>query len=277
MKISQLAGALAITAAALPSFAEVVNYTTDSVNVFSEPYSYELNLQSLEKVTFRADVPDEGADPYSPEFNIKLLQAKFHFSDASDLVVNNFQKHNNSDEYIAYVQNAWIFRELQVIVRPQGQGFTEGPLDIRLEIVDKKSRTNDKVTDHGIPLLNLQTHVIDNTPAQLADITSLKYQNKRLTLRLFDRVVYGAGEPYIRVDANWLGHGNRTLKLPANEFPILDIRAIALDTDENQDIVSLNVSFLSSYNSQEEVRTFDLQPLLDAAYGPIGAPGFPAL
>ena len=194
-----------------------------------------LNLNTVEKITLQTtdDVPT---------LPPTLKQLVIRFADATDLVVNNFSL--VGDRYRGIVNGAWVYKQVLVEVQTPMPLNNQAPLDVRLFVVEGQSNLNAPAESFGPQMFEANGILVDVTPNELADITNVTLDDKRVTLKLMQNPVQtNYGMPGFQVNATWLGHGEGTIYFPAPFPPDASnqFNAVALQIDPI-DATDFNIS-----------------------------------
>ncbi|NVJ61521.1 MAG: hypothetical protein HWE27_14080 [Gammaproteobacteria bacterium] len=196
---------------------------------------------------------DEGSLDSTPD------RVELNFSNANKLVARNFTEFEQS--YRTVVNNAWVFR--QVMVEINKADFKSGQLSLKVYVVENSNYLNNISDASGPELFSLFGPLTDVTPNPLADITNVKYQDKRLTLKLLKNPVFKGPDMGFEIQSMWLGHGEGTLFVPTynNQNDMKTYKAISLTVEENE-VFGEVVHYLTiSYVDSEGQNYSDAAPL----------------
>ncbi|GAA4358239.1 hypothetical protein [Kangiella marina] len=155
---------------------------------------------------------------HDPMENIDYLELVF--KNATNLVAKNFKKeddsYSGSQVYRAVVQDAWVYSKVIVKVTTDGPISGGKNLFIELEVAELTYELNDPVYSHGVVIFNADGILSDVTPTVVADVETVTHQNDELSLTLHQKPKFDefTGEGF-KIKANWMGHGERTLTIPA--------------------------------------------------------------
>jgi len=240
-------------------YAQAADTIYGSEFLTSTPSAYSFPTLDLSQPTYASmQVTDMVTGSMGNQKRIEKLTLQFN--NANSLEVSNFRSVNGN--YIAIVEDAWVFRKLLVIVEnvnfDQPDNFT-----VRLQVVEHSSNIDELAYSAGTELARIQGNLIDKTPKKLIDKATLNINGKELILSLKNRVGRYSPDPInmpvpgydngFEIEATWMGHGTKTffLPLPNNGSQTHNIAPIKFNIEEindpNHPIVTLSVEYKDSY------------------------------
>ncbi|GAA3921916.1 hypothetical protein [Litoribacillus peritrichatus] len=258
---------LTATLVLVSSFSFAAKYEITELNSNANQVYPNLDLNGLEKVILTTS---EGAQETQT-----VTRAEFIFPHANNLIVSNFKKRGNM--FVGIANGAWVFKQIKVeldglYILEHGQN-----INFRIAIVEDFSYLTGTSYHLGPVLVEANGHMKDITPKKLADITSLKLEGKKLTLKLFQkpRRTNENGEGFV-IQANWIGHGEEELTLsapvPSNEFHKITARKLILRPYTNQDgiieNIDVSIRYKDEYDNVYDSPTENLLMILEGEYPP---------
>ncbi|MEE2729748.1 MAG: hypothetical protein VYA55_02945 [Pseudomonadota bacterium] len=182
---------------------------------YYQPLYPNLNLNELNKISVQAVKKD-----FNPE--MELEQMTLDFQHATDLVVKNFSRDGNV--YRAIVDDAWVYKQVLVEVHAMEPISNHSNMEIRLFVVEQNSNLDQPSQSFGMETFQAHGNLMDITPNPLADETSLTVGGKNLQLKLYrnptDVITPMYGNYGFKIEADWMGHGNRVFAIPAPFGPM---------------------------------------------------------
>ncbi len=192
---------------------------------------------------------------------------ELNFQNANKFVARNFRL--IGDNYRAVVQNAWVFR--QVMVELNSVDLMNGQLNLKLYVVENMSQIDSISESFGPELLGLSGPIVDITPNPVADSLNVRYQDKRLQLKLLKNPVYRGPEIGFEIKSMWHGHGEQVLYVPIynGQESSITYKAISFTVEkidvfgELMDYLTINYVDLEGQNYAD---TAPLSQFIEAAY-----------
>lgn len=161
-----------------------------------------------------------------------LNQVKIDFKNANDLIVRNLTL-STDGTYRGFVNGAWIYKTVSVEINTANR-FAEGaPFDAVIRIVENRNALSSS-DDMGPDIARISGSLKDVTPNnKVADRAVATVQGKRLALNLKQRCVTNPmdGQSGFKIDASWMGNGDRALYVSGPGAPAgqCHFKAVALD------------------------------------------------
>jgi len=143
------------------------------------------------------------------------------------------------------------------------------PLVVRLFVVKGESNFEVSAENFDFEILQSSGNLVKVPPRLLADKTSIMFDNRKLTLKLYQNPTQSCTGDYgFQVNASWLGHGEGVFIIPT-PFPISDssqIDAVALQVEPvSQTDFSISIVYVDEVGNMRGTSATLLGPLLDAA------------
>ncbi|AJQ95964.1 hypothetical protein [Gynuella sunshinyii] len=218
----------------------------------------------------------------------ELNQFTLEFANAPSLRVSKLSKDNTGTYYsmcssgsnnvfVGSVKNQWLFREVQVVVCPQGAPM-DSEMEFKYGIYAKTFEKYDSSNSGYMENLLLSEgsfRAADVTPNPVADVYTTEFNNKRLSLRLLKQpmTVYtpSQGMQYgVAIKANWLGHGEKVLIVNSYDIPVTSFtQSIALSAEPEGDPNMITITYMENSDAPNTSRMINLRDLLESAYGPL--------
>ncbi len=187
-------------------------------------YSYpNLDLRGIKNIKLIASQEN------SPDKQ-KIIRAEIDFANAERLVATNFIR--DGIYHKATVNGAWVYKQVIVEIEAHDALTTNEFISIRLYIAESKSNLNPANNGVGMMLTHGFGQLKEITPKKVADVTSLKIDGKRVTLKLYQKPTITNQEEGFEVLINWLGHGEKLIRshtpFPADRY--YHHKAVAIKT-----------------------------------------------
>ncbi|WP_105258974.1 hypothetical protein [Pseudoalteromonas sp. T1lg88] len=184
-----------------------INYPSASSSV---PYP-GLDLNMVKKIKVKTS-----NSLHTPEQSLDELEIVFE--NATNLVVKGFQKESSygPDLFKAMVNDAWVYSKVLVTVFASDKISGGRNLTIELQVMEMTNELNELNYSHGLMIFNAQGILNDVTPVTVADIETISYQDKDMTLTLYQRAMFDEfnGEGF-KIKVNWMGNGEKIINVPA--------------------------------------------------------------
>lgn len=256
--IKRLFAASLMILMASAAVADISTFTSPGGPVSSAYLYPRLDLRDLEAIDMVVETPD---DPHAPASAAVISRIEFKFLNANNLVARNLVvQRGDLDRYRAIVTSPWVFKK--VLIEIQTPDFSDGsPLNYRVIVVDTSSSNNALAVADGETLIYGSTHLTETTRAKTVDVAALKVLDKRLSLKLLDRVK----DNNIQIEATWMGHGSEVLTFysPMAGFTP---KALMVSADTQQPI---EVILEDDFGTEDRVSSPALKQLLEDAFGPL--------
>ncbi|WMS87942.1 hypothetical protein [Pleionea litopenaei] len=265
-KILSIGALLAASTLSLHSAAETFIYQVENLGVNTQSAYPNLDLNQLKSIRVIVE-----KDSWNDEGQIKRMD--LDFENATDLTITNFSSEFTT--YRAIVNGAWVYKQVAAELNVYGPINDSTSFDLKLHVVEQTSNLNNPAESYGLQILQALGNFKDMTPNKLADASNVTVDGKRLNLKLFQKAETGMNGEGFRIDASWLGHGDRTLFLNAPFAPpeygrfkaiAIDLNSVTLP-DGNVDH-QIQVRYEDEFGAQMTSGYEPLQYLLDVAYPP---------
>ncbi|WP_428240476.1 hypothetical protein [Gynuella sp.] len=219
----------------------------------------------------------------------QLEQFTLEFANTPSLRVSKLSKdttgtyypncNSGSDNvFVGSVKNQWLFREVEVVVCPQGS-LVDPEMDFKYAIYAKTFEKYDSANSSGhmenLPLSEGSIHAVNVTPNSVADTYTTQFDHKTLRLRLLKQPMAinnpNQGMQYgVAIKANWLGHGEKVLIVNNYDINVTAFtQAIALTAEPESDTNMITITYMDDSNAPKTSRMINLRDLLESAYGPL--------
>jgi len=225
---NSLAALLLLAASVVTSNAAALDfsYQTDEMQNYGTGFTFpELNLdQAKANLVFTSN---EHSDP-------KLSKVTIDFENARDITASNFTRSDSGygDVYYAVVNKAWVFKQVIVEVT-LNSGWPLDNVQIRVFVPYATSELGDAPVGQGVDLFQSGAPTVDVSKRRVADVGVFWQNQKRVLVKLKDRVGSQLGQPGVtdfELEVDWHGHGLKTIYIPA---PNNYITAIGLVIEEH--------------------------------------------
>ncbi|WP_196140217.1 hypothetical protein [Aliikangiella sp. G2MR2-5] len=251
------------------SFAETINFEMPFPSTTANSFYPTLDLNQLNKVNLTVE-----RNIFSPEDTIKSV--KLDFANATDIITSNLAYSQSANKYVGTINGAWIYRQVGIEINASPQILTNENVSIRLFVVEQQSNINNPEQSFGPDLVVTEGVLFNVTPNPVIDSANVQVEDKNLNLRLHQRadsvsLPTVSGEGFI-IDARWLGHGDRTLIIPApyniNDINFktvaINIESYPLPDGQIDHMISITYEDMGGY--QQTTPFEPLKPLLENAY-----------
>ncbi len=211
----------------------------------------------------------------APEYQLDRLELVF--SQANNLIVNNFKREPGGSVYYATVNNRWVFRRLIVEARlPTSKPLTGDQIEVSVYVATADFFTNTPQPPLGELLVTANGMLTDVTPNPVADTHWMKVDNEGLSMKLFQRAEInqqGAnpGEGF-KLTLNWMGQGERTVYLSVpfgtqdyNRFKAVTLIVTPISGPDGEEY-QLEIAYEDDTGYRETYPAGDLRMILNQAY-----------
>lgn len=208
---------------ALSAQADIENYSFHSPaghSTFEFPGLF-LGGETKGKLSLEKNSPND-YPPSNSEFDIKKLSLRFET--APELVATNFSFNPSTGTYLATVNNAWVFKAVNVEVFDIRLEESQQRFFYRVSVPTFKNLTNTTLpspsNDQPI-LIETEGFLVNQTPFKVVDAINVMIEGKRLSIKLNGNLssnnnpakgMIGSG---IELKLLWMGHGEKLLYIPA--------------------------------------------------------------
>lgn len=269
---------LAFLTAILLTLSQAAKADTSEYEVYnpmgasSVPYP-NLDLNEIKKIKVKTSTPI-----HAPEQQLDELELVF--PNATNLVAKDFQKDENAYSYggetvyKAIVEDAWVYSRLLVKVTSTGVITGGQNLKVELEVIEVTFELNDTSDSDGLLIYSTDGILNDVTPDSVADIEAINYEGDELTLTLYQRAKFDefTGDGF-KIKSNWMGHGERTLNIPApipseeySYFRATDIEIESAVMPDGYIAHQFRIKYEDPMGYAEYTQLEPLQPYIDQAY-----------
>lgn len=234
MNIYQRALAAAFLLCAASASADVYQYQSVFFQGYSTGIFQPLNVNANKLVL---NVSDGFPGQYS------LDSLTLDFDNFEPMTVRGFRLLPDGG-YVAKAYGAWVFKELDVVVRSLGGAGSFGQdVSVAMYVPNLQALLDGNMPpEAGFLLFSGSAPVFDVTPRRLADSETYDIDGKRLVINLMDRLGRSVPpsmpvpgfEQGFELNLDWLGHGAKQVFLmpPVTDSEFNRYRAVALNVDE---------------------------------------------
>jgi len=196
---------LSISFAALNVNAEKITFDSGNVVGSSFPTLYsKINLENISSVKV---IAGDSEDSINGKFStIESVELVFPYSD--NLIVKGLKRINDF-EYYGTVEDAWIYKSLTVRMNILNDSSGGDQFDIAVFIDEKDSNIGEvQEPDWESIIYDTSGLLVDSRERKLADTTTVKFEDKDLTLNVYKDLKKSNSQSGIDVSIDWLGHGS---------------------------------------------------------------------
>lgn len=207
-------GTLCLAIATMNAHAVTLKYELTNIHSSNGAVNYPgLDFFNATSATLTVE-KEMGQEP-----QVKTLTIQF--PQINKLSASNFQRLPNSPEQQATVNNAWVYR--QVDIRLDAMPIeANNSLHVMGFVAENSAFITPQTNNWNGHLFDLNGELVDVTPSKVADTASAVIDGKRVTFSLRDRLSQaptgnmpnGPSEGYV-VDIMWLGKGQARAYVPA--------------------------------------------------------------
>jgi hypothetical protein len=276
------------------AFAADTTYNFESDNITNNGFDIipGLELNGVIRSTFSIVTGDNTS---SMPFQAKEVKNfKLNFDNAPSLNISSLKRVDNgsincpgglynSDVFFGTVNNAWIFRTVEVTLCTQyAAPMPYAEFSYQVTVKDMDSYTSGMIQPGQLILAEGNGTAFDKTPNKVVDTAKTNVDSKTLRLSLLQRISeveipnYGPRFGFV-INASWLGHGDKPLVLdfyPATEAA--KAIAIVLTTMPGpipeEDIEMISVRFVDETGMEQQTTEMELRYVLEQSYGPLPLP-----
>ncbi|WP_105255337.1 hypothetical protein [Pseudoalteromonas sp. T1lg75] len=246
-----------------------INYPSASSSV---PYpGLDLNMVKKVKVKTSSSI-------HTPEQS--LDEVEIVFENATNLIVKGFQKeggsysYNGSEVYRAVAHDAWVYSKVLVTVTAPGKISGGKDLTIDLQVMEMTNALNELNYSHGLMIFNANGILNDVTPMTVADVETISYQEKDMTLTLYQKPKFDEfnGEGF-KIKVNWMGNGEKIINvpapIPAEEYSFFKAADLEIQTQTFPDGFTdhqFRIKYQDPFGYTQETPLEPLAPYIDQAF-----------
>jgi hypothetical protein len=244
--------------ASFSSFADQRTFEFTNLNSgMPMPGHMGLDLNQVSKVTMTADVND------FPEKTI-IEKVEFIFPYANNLVVENLKF--NGNEYVGIAEDTWVYSKLKVVLM-SSQIEDKMPMNFSISVLDSDDLINNAKQSSGyqnLPLADVFGTTQETTQLNVADIANTSFQGKPLTLKLDRHLVQYQGGTFMKMDIDWLGHGQVIAKVYAPmpytpDSSLIKFKSLTV-LDGPSDNKQMEITYFNG--TSEEMLMLQIEPIL---------------
>jgi hypothetical protein len=213
----------------------------------------------------------------SPETEPQLKSLDITFPNAAKLSVKDFKKVDGFT-YRAFVNNAWIYRQVSVDVSIFDlNNFHNPSISIDVAISEGAGFINPEGEEQGEQIFQVYGFLRDITSTKVIDNGSVIINGKRANLLLKNRLGVpspeaGGGAGGYTSDVLWMGKGEKTIYIPSdfppNYYDFITPTGLVLEELTSPEGPMIGVIARDHNGNVIPSPMFRLKELLEQAYGP---------